>query len=374
MMNTVIIEDDNVSLSVLKQLLQQINMVKEIHSFTNPLEGKEFVLKHEVDVIFLDIHFSGVNGIELAEQISNYKPNIIIVFVTSYDKFAVDAFELNAIDYLVKPIKEERLALTMDRIKTQLETEQAKRPTELLYIYTSNQLMFAIDEKESVTLEWRTAKAQELFLYLLYHHDTIVRRDVLIDLLWDNYEMNRAYSLLYTTVYHVRKLLKQYDTHFVLENINEGYILKLKNVTIDLVEWERLVSELPSLNELTVQQYEQVLMINKGPYLANNDFYWAESERYHLEKIWTNIALKIANFYKTNNQLEKALDMYTKVCLRDKESEQAYLRKMQIYDEMNDQQAVKKEYATLKSILKDEFGAEPSYYVKEWYTNWFSQI
>lgn len=84
----------------------------------------------KVDVVFLDIEMPGLNGIELAEKITEMNPNSSIVFVTAFDHFAIKAFELNSLDYLLKPIQFERIQSTTKRLKKQMDLLKNHRQTE----------------------------------------------------------------------------------------------------------------------------------------------------------------------------------------------------------------------------------------------------
>src|SRR5699024_536110 len=126
-MNVVCVDDEALSLQFLERQLNKLDSIDVLATFTNPLEGQQFIIDQEVDVELLDIHMPQINGIELAEQLLEAKPDLKIVFITAYSSFAVDAFKLNAIDYLVKPIKLDRLQITMERIEKQMsEKEQAE--------------------------------------------------------------------------------------------------------------------------------------------------------------------------------------------------------------------------------------------------------
>ncbi|MFD2130947.1 LytR/AlgR family response regulator transcription factor [Pseudogracilibacillus auburnensis] len=126
-MKAICIDDEQLALEYLKRQIMKLNGIEVIGTFIHPIEGKEHILTEEVDVIFLDIHLPEINGIELAEQIINEKPDLIVVFVTAYDQYAVKAFELNALDYLVKPVKLDRLRLTLDRVRKQLNVKEEKK-------------------------------------------------------------------------------------------------------------------------------------------------------------------------------------------------------------------------------------------------------
>src|SRR5690625_2033575 len=91
-----------------------------IGKFLNSCIARDEIIKQSVDVVFLDINLSEINGIELGEQILEHKPELALVFVTAYDRYAVEAFELNALDYLVKPLRRDRLMETISRIKSKI--------------------------------------------------------------------------------------------------------------------------------------------------------------------------------------------------------------------------------------------------------------
>jgi DNA-binding LytR/AlgR family response regulator len=87
----------------------------------NGREAVELFETHEPDLVFLDVHMPGLNGIEAARSMAG---RTLIVFVTAYEQYAVQAFERGAIDYLVKPFDEARLAQTVQRLQQRLATAQ----------------------------------------------------------------------------------------------------------------------------------------------------------------------------------------------------------------------------------------------------------
>lgn len=368
MMKAICIDDEQLALEYLKRQIMKLNGIEVIGTFIHPIEGKEHILTEEVDVIFLDIHLPEINGIELAEQIINEKPDLIVVFVTAYDQYAVKAFELNALDYLVKPVKLDRLRLTLDRVRKQLNVKEEKKP-ELnhLQIKVSNYLSFQVEPDIFKPIPWRTSKTQELFLYLLQNHGKLVEKSTLMELLWEVYELEKGYSLLYTTVYNVRKALRPFNDHIVLHNTTDGYLLELKSVSIDLFEWEKSLTALPELNYSTVKSYEEVMRLNKEPYLLNHDYVWLEAERHRMESIWLKTANRIATFYEMNNEGNDAIKWYKNICERYQEHEEAHFSLMKLYAKIGDSKLVTKQYRNLTKVLAEELSIEPSNYIKEWY-------
>ena len=97
----------------------------ELEVVAQARNGREAVEQFEAlepDICFLDVHMPGISGVEAARQIGR---RARLVFVTAYDQYAVEAFEQDAIDYLVKPVEPERLADTVARLKARLETAQS---------------------------------------------------------------------------------------------------------------------------------------------------------------------------------------------------------------------------------------------------------
>jgi DNA-binding LytR/AlgR family response regulator len=95
----------------------------------NGREAIELFDEHEPDIVFLDVHMPGVNGVEAARAI---KGRAQVVFVTAYDQYAVQAFEQGAVDYLVKPFEEARLLETVQRLRDRDEKKPAAHPSDLL--------------------------------------------------------------------------------------------------------------------------------------------------------------------------------------------------------------------------------------------------
>lgn len=120
-MKAVLIDDEPLALDYLEHLLNKIAEYEIVGKYTNPIEAKKALTEMKVDVVFLDIEMPGLNGIELAEKITEMNPNSSIVFVTAFDHFAIKAFELNSLDYLLKPIQFERIQSTTKRLKKQMD-------------------------------------------------------------------------------------------------------------------------------------------------------------------------------------------------------------------------------------------------------------
>lgn len=375
-MKVILIDDERLALNYLEHQLLKITDVNIIGKYVDPLMGKEKIINEEVDVVFLDINLPEINGLELAEQIMAIKPKLIIVFVTAYDEYAVKAFELNAIDYVVKPIGTERLMKTMQRIdeRRSLLLRITPQPSRLIRMKVFRQLSIEAADQQFLPMQWRTTKAQELFIYLLQHRGQLVRKSVLIDLLWPQYETNKVYSQLYTTVYQIRKSLLQYGDRIQLLNATEGYILKLEGIILDLEEWENNIHSGPPITGDTIDYYKKMHALYTGDYLQEYDYWWAESERQRLKLIWLRTSYRMAEWYSKSNNIDKAIELYHEICTRQNHAEEAHFELMKIYATMNNHLSVNRQYRLLTSELMEELNEIPSPYITEWFNNWSNQV
>ncbi len=118
---TIIIDDERLARNELKKLLQEFGEIEVIDEAANVEEGLEKIEQHNPDLIFLDIQMPGKTGFDLLEELHR-SPKV--VFTTAYDEFALKAFEVNALDYLLKPVEPKRLSDTIQK----LHQEESREP------------------------------------------------------------------------------------------------------------------------------------------------------------------------------------------------------------------------------------------------------
>ncbi len=111
---TILIDDERLARTELRSLLTDFKQIEIIEECANADEGKEKIEALKPDLIFLDIQMPEKTGFDLLEELE-YIP--FVIFVTAYDEFALKAFEVNAFDYILKPIDPERLKATLAKIK-----------------------------------------------------------------------------------------------------------------------------------------------------------------------------------------------------------------------------------------------------------------
>jgi len=111
-MRVYVVDDERLAIERLVRLLEATRRVTIAGSSTDPVAALEFLRAHDVDVLFLDIQMPGLTGFELLERLERQP---LVIFTTAFDRYALNAFEANSIDYLLKPIEAERLERALDK-------------------------------------------------------------------------------------------------------------------------------------------------------------------------------------------------------------------------------------------------------------------
>jgi len=124
----IIIDDESLAINVIENHLKNFDHIEVVGTFTNPLKAYSTLEQDEIDVIFLDINMPKVSGFAFIENL-NTKP--IIVITTAYREYAVKSFELNVLDYLVKPIPFNRFLKTVNKIYQQVYISNTSGDTSL---------------------------------------------------------------------------------------------------------------------------------------------------------------------------------------------------------------------------------------------------
>lgn len=121
MINTLIVDDERLARAELKRLLSQHPQIHLVAEAASVAEARVVLEQSAIDLIFLDIQMPEVSGLEFAAEL---QPKLQFVFCTAFNSYALDAFALNALDYLVKPLDPQRLANTLQRVKQRTEPGQ----------------------------------------------------------------------------------------------------------------------------------------------------------------------------------------------------------------------------------------------------------
>ncbi|HVU96159.1 MAG TPA: LytTR family DNA-binding domain-containing protein [Puia sp.] len=127
MITCIAIDDEPKALEVIERYCQKIGLVSLKAAFREPLKAIEFLNREKIDLIFLDINMPDLTGMQLPQTLS---PRPLIIFTTAYSQYAVESYELNALDYLLKPITFERFLLAINKAAAALSPKNPAGPDE----------------------------------------------------------------------------------------------------------------------------------------------------------------------------------------------------------------------------------------------------
>lgn len=183
-MKALIVDDEYPARMELRYHLGQFEDLEVIGEATNAREALRLIEALEYDVIFLDVQMPGMTGVDLAKQLRSRPQAPKVVFVTAYENYAVPAFEIRAVDYLLKPIEPQRLAETIQRLRESnpapvaaaveekkpglsfllAEKEEKQRPlalNEVIYIFSEGYNVFVQTQTERLQVRYTLQELTE---------------------------------------------------------------------------------------------------------------------------------------------------------------------------------------------------------------------
>ena len=123
-LRTVVVDDEQLARDELCFLLGQIPGIEIVGQAGNGPEALNVITEHAPDLVMLDVQMPGLTGFEVARRLLGRDIDSHLVFVTAYDQHAIEAFEVNAVDYLLKPVEVERLATAVDRVRRRVQSDR----------------------------------------------------------------------------------------------------------------------------------------------------------------------------------------------------------------------------------------------------------
>ncbi len=316
MIKSIIIDDEFLSIEKTKYELLQHGGFDIVRTYTDALEAKKQVKNIDADIIFLDISMPSITGIELAKHFKKEAISAEIVFLTAFSEHAVTAFEIEVLDYLLKPVTRKRLEQTYQKciqvMKRALviDNEHLISKVTKARIYLNNGFS-CYKGDHCLKISWRTNKVLELFVYFLLHQDVLLRKEKIIEDLWGSLSLKQGIGLLNTTLYQLRKVLKD---KFGGTNIifSSGYY-QMTSDDIELEIGDLLGYEENQSKKVNKAELKRIINTFTGELLPLEPLPWINNIN---KKLFSNFSL--------------AVDRYSTLCLEDQDTEE-YLRVTEQY-------------------------------------------
>ena len=178
--NCIIVDDEPVARDILKSHLQKIDAVNVVATCKNAIEAFNEISSNQINLIFLDINMPEISGLSFAKTINK---NIKVIFTTAYREYAVDGFNLQAVDYLLKPISFERLLQSVNKYLGENSLESTENTLEI--IQEKSDFIFVRSDRKMIKINFSDINYVESFsdyLKIYVADKTIVTRETITNI------------------------------------------------------------------------------------------------------------------------------------------------------------------------------------------------
>ncbi len=353
MITAMLVDDMKPALLELEFLLKKYPEISIVGIYTDPLVAIEKIGEMKPQAVFLDINMPRLQGMEVASRILDLSPETDIVFVTAFDKYAIDAFEFHATDYLLKPIREERLKKTVERLlnKAPMRNEQHSSKLQIRCFGR-----FQLNWEGQEPIKWRIGKARELFAYLLQNQNRNISKDELLDKLWPEETPERAIKQLYNGTYYIRKAFEAYGIDRTLIALDHNFNLKLGPVDWDVGRYCELSENHP---DDRIKALEEMEALYAGDYLEGEFYPWSDFEMERLSKLYDQCVIELSKSYMSENKYDQAENVLLKAYNKNPYLEDISELLLRLYKDTGNTSIAIKHYNTYAALIKEELGIKP---------------
>lgn len=366
MINVMIVDDEFPALQELQYLLAPYEGIRIVGAFTDAHQLLQEIRTLKPDVLFLDIEMRDLNGLTLAEMIAEETPQLKIVFVTAYNEYALSAFETNAIDYLLKPVSQKRLAKTIERIRKivgeqELISGQEVQSHGVVHVRCFGRIQIASDfVSTNGIVKWRTAKSEELFAFFIHHHGQALHKDFIMEHIWSDLGYKNALTMLHTTIYQVRKVIRTLHPNAELRFSQDCYLLFIPDLDCDVFVFKRLAEQSIELTgDQMLKKVKRAMELYQGDYLEENDYAWSMNQSRYIAEQYASLLVFATESFLSRNQDKEAIPFLSELINRDPFQESYYIRLFSIYARLRDDFSLIMLYEQLSGVLQRELGVLP---------------
>ncbi|MFC5469039.1 response regulator [Cohnella suwonensis] len=365
-MKVILVDDEPVMHLIMRKMLAKHTDVEVAGAFADTDTAASFLNGHaDVELAFVDISMPGGNGLEFAAKLDEAGGRTHVVFVTSHKDFALEAYELSAIDYIVKPVTQERLERTIQRVMSNrnpvhaAKAEQAAASERSGGIAISTLGDFYV-RNDSRRVKWISSKSAELFAYLLLNRGRWISRTRLVADIFGGMDGGNAEKYLNTTVYQMRKSLEPFGLRESIRSENDGYALELEGAVIDYEEFERLTARFGSIGEEEAEEAVEVERLYTGDLFGSKAYVWAIHETGRLSERYAAFVKRLAEALIALRNESAATKLLLKLLARNPLDESVVGMLMKLRAQAGDKKGLTVQYTEFVKLLGRELGIRPS--------------
>ncbi|WP_158233811.1 response regulator [Sporosarcina sp. P3] len=311
MIKAVLVDDEILVLNYLKKVVGETTGIEVIGTFTDPELALVEIPRLEPDVLFLDVDMPEMNGMELGEKlIQTHNPDeMAIVFVTAYEQYAMHAFELNAIHYILKPVDKQSVEEVLNRVyKIKRMTRDETKTVGEICLFGNMHLRM-----NNSRTEFMTAKLEELLALLIMHRKKGISKWQIIDILWEESSMEKSQQNLYTMIFRLKKTLKNAGIPVNLERKNGMYKIMLPGVHCDVIEFDHFMDKKLKINSQNLEEFEKAVTLYQGELFDGKGYIWCVGETESYYQQYVRLINELVNYYERNTCITQLGNLIDKI-------------------------------------------------------------
>lgn len=374
MLNAVIVDDELAVLNLLKMFLQKTGQVNVVEIFTDPCEALENMSNIKPDVVFLDIEMPEINGLELANNLMEQNDELMVVFVTGYNQYAVEAFQVNALDYILKPVNQNRIEKCISKLnKFRFPRIEEKITIEKKILCFGD---FEVYGNDGV-IKWPTRKVEEMLAYFIVHRECNIEGWELGEILWPEGDPEKIKTNLHTSLFRLRKTIKENKLPINISSKKGGkgtYRCELQELHCDLMEFENAKLENVIINKSNINQFEQIASLYKDDLFLKKNYEWCGAKAEYLQRNYLNMLKSIALFYTEQGVYKNAIDKLMIVKEKSPFDEKVHQTILRIYGVLKNRALLIQCHENFKVELFKEMRIEPQEETNKLFTKLLNEL
>lgn len=339
----------------------------------NPYAALDNITLKKPDVLFLDVEMPELNGMAVAEKAQALGYEGEIVFVTAYKEYAVEAFTVNALDYLLKPMKRSELERAVERVKRRICERRALLPqaeAKTLHVTLLGPLAVLVGESKT-PIRWMTAKCAETFAYLLLHgRERSISKDRLLEAIWPDKTREKGDINLRSTLSRLNKTLREAGAGVSAVSTGNGYKLigKSTEIKADAIELEKAADGSMPLHSGNREVIHAIVAGYSNLLLEDMDSEWCHTSRSAYHSYFVSAASRLIAFYE-DNAYDAALPLIIiqQLLTHDPYNDGARAKAMKLHYELMGPFHAQKYYNDYAQLLYADLGLTPGESLKQAY-------
>lgn len=370
-----LVDDEQPSTDLLCRILSDLTMGEIVGTFAKPSEAMKQLMHIEPDVAFLDIEMPGVNGLELARQMRQQLPDLFIVFITGYSHYALEAFKVEALDYILKPFMPEEIEAVLKRIIKYKEPYGQLPSTSLPNFQIHCFGEFSVYDGNGQRLRWSTKKAQELLAYLMINQDSLLDKERIGEALWSDKPRSRHANNLHISLYRLRKDLAAAELQISIlseKGSQEGYGIQLGGIACDLEVVNAYMASAHQFpfTEDFIEYHEQIGQLMEEDLFKGMDYLWCELYRMNYQRFYIQQQRHLAGYYLAKEEWPPLIATAEKLRERIPFDEQVYLWLFEGLGKTGQQSLLVSNYLKMQAVFSQELDLPVPEVLEQCYRAW----